>query len=131
MSSEKEAEESPEEEPEAAEPSGRAGAERPPRQSGRRSAEQEELGEEVGVLTISLRRAWEGSRPARTPRAVRIIRRAATRYLKPENPGDLRLSEDLNRVLWPRGRTRPPRRVRVRIFKNEDGTYTLRPVEVT
>ncbi|MEM3046068.1 MAG: hypothetical protein QW057_03180 [Candidatus Bathyarchaeia archaeon] len=119
LQEQKEAEETPPSPREEALPG--APAERP--------AEEQVLGEEVGVLTIPLGCVWEGSRFARTERTVRLLRKAAVRYLKPEDEDSLRVSEELNRVLWSRGRTRPPRRVRVRVFKDEEGVYTLRPVE--
>jgi len=131
MSSEKEAENVSLGEDKATEVSKSVGTEGRRRESSTRPAEEEELGEEVGVLTISLGKVWAGSQLQRAPKAIRIVRRAAARHLKPEDRDSLKVSRELNRILWSRGRMRPPRRVRVRVFKNEDGVYTLRPVEAT
>ena len=38
---------------------------------------------------------------------------------------EVKLDQDLNRQLWSRGKTNPPRKVRVKMVKDEDGTVTV------
>lgn len=127
MSTEEEAESAPPEE-EAQEKTPEAESQ-PPTPVERKAEAEEELGEEVAVLTIPLGEVWAGARTDRTPKAVRVLRRAAIRHLKPEDKSNVKLSPELNRLLWSWGGRSPPRKVRVRVFKDDDGVYTLRPVE--
>jgi len=90
-------------------------------------AEEEEKAEERKIVeeriyTIPLGRAWISPRNRRTPRAVRIVRGFIQRHMKPEN---LVLSNEVNERIWSRGIQKPPRRIRVRAAKDEEGTVTL------
>jgi len=38
---------------------------------------------------------------------------------------EVKLDQDLNRQLWSRGKTNPPRKVRVKMVKEEDGVVTV------
>ena len=38
---------------------------------------------------------------------------------------EVKLDQDLNRQLWSRGKTNPPRKVRVKMVKEEGGTVTV------
>jgi len=76
--------------------------------------------------TIPLRRAWIAPRWKRTPRAVRIVRAFIQRHMKPER---VVISPELNELMWSRGIKKPPRRVRVRAVKDEDGVVTVYPLE--
>jgi large subunit ribosomal protein L31e len=38
---------------------------------------------------------------------------------------EIKLDQDLNRQLWSRGKTNPPRKVRVKMVKEEGGTVTV------
>lgn len=38
---------------------------------------------------------------------------------------DIKLDQDLNRQIWTRGKTHPPRKVRVKMVKDEDGVVTV------
>ena len=89
--------------------------------------EEEEKAEERKIVeeriyTIPLGRAWISPRNKRTPRAVRIVRDFIQRHMKPEN---LILSNEVNERIWSRGIQKPPRRIRVRAAKDEEGTVTL------
>jgi len=89
--------------------------------------EEEEKAEEKKIVeeriyTIPLGRAWISPRNKRTPRAVRIVRGFIQRHMKPEN---LILSNEVNERIWSRGIQKPPRKIRVRAAKDEEGTVTL------
>jgi large subunit ribosomal protein L31e len=38
---------------------------------------------------------------------------------------EVKLEQDLNRQIWSRGKTNPPRKVRVKMVKDEDGVVTV------
>ncbi len=77
---------------------------------------------EERIYTIPLGKAWVSPRNSRTPRAVRIVRSFIKRHMKPEN---LVLSNEVNERIWSRGIQKPPRKIRVRAAKDEEGIVTL------
>jgi large subunit ribosomal protein L31e len=74
------------------------------------------------VYTINLGKAWITPEHKRTDRVVNMIREFAERHMK---SSEIKLDQDLNRQLWSRGKTNPPRKVRVKMVKEEDGTVTV------
>jgi large subunit ribosomal protein L31e len=51
-----------------------------------------------------------------------MIREFATKHMKSD---EIKLEQDLNRQIWTRGKTHPPRKVRVKMVKDEDGVVTV------
>jgi large subunit ribosomal protein L31e len=51
-----------------------------------------------------------------------MIREFAEKHMKSK---EIKLDQDLNRQLWSRGKTNPPRKVRVKMVKEEGGTVTV------
>src|SRR5918911_1718403 len=74
------------------------------------------------VYTINLGRAWITPQYRRTDRVVNMIREFATKHMKGDQ---IKLDQDLNRQIWSRGKTNPPRKVRVKMVKDEDGVVTV------
>jgi large subunit ribosomal protein L31e len=74
------------------------------------------------VYTINLGKAWITPEHKRTDRVVNMIREFAEKHMKSNN---IKLDQDLNRQLWSRGKTHPPRKVRVKMVKEEDGAVTV------
>ena len=74
------------------------------------------------VYTINLGKAWITPEHKRTDRVVNMIREFAEKHMK---SNEIKLDQDLNRQLWSRGKTNPPRRVRVKMVKEEGGTVTV------
>ena len=74
------------------------------------------------VYTINLGKAWITPEHKRTDRVINMIREFAERHMK---SNEIKLDQDLNRQLWPRGKTNPPRKVRVKMVKEEDGAVTV------
>ena len=70
------------------------------------------------IYTIPLGKAYDAVRNKRTPRAVKIIRAFIERHMKADGE-KITLSEALNRHLWMRSIMKPPRRVKVRLIKDE------------
>ena len=74
------------------------------------------------VYTINLGKAWITPEHKRTDRVVNMIREFAEKHMKSDQ---IKLDQALNRQLWSRGKTNPPRKVRVKMVKEEDGTVTV------
>lgn len=74
------------------------------------------------VYTINLGRGWITPEHKRTDRIVNIIREFAQKHMK---SSDIKLDQDLNRQIWARGKTNPPRKVRVKMVKDEDDVVTV------
>lgn len=74
------------------------------------------------VYTINLGRAWLTPQHKRTDRVVNMIREFATKHMKSD---EIKIEQDLNRQVWARGKTNPPRKVRVKMVKDEDGVVTV------
>lgn len=80
------------------------------------------------VYTINLGRAWLTPQHKRTDRVVNMIREFAEKHMK---SSDIKLEQELNRQVWMRGKTNPPRKVRVKMVKDEDGVVTVSLYEDT
>src|SRR5919109_4322641 len=74
------------------------------------------------VYTINLGKAWISPQHRRTDRVINMIREFATKHMKST---EIKLDQDLNRQIWSRGKTNPPRKVRVKMVKDEDGVVTV------
>lgn len=74
------------------------------------------------VYTINLGRAWITPPHKRTDRVINVIKEFAEKHMKSE---EVKLDQDLNRQIWSRGKTNPPRKVRVKMVKDEDDVVTV------
>jgi ribosomal protein L31E len=74
------------------------------------------------VYTVPLSRAWITARHRRTKRAVNILREFAIHHMK---SSEIKIDTELNEKLWARGITKPPRRITVKMEKDEDGVVTI------
>ncbi len=73
------------------------------------------------TYTIPLRKAFmKTPRYVRTNRAVREVRDYLQRHTKLQN---VKLGEELNKVLWARGDAKPPARVKVLVKTEEEVAY--------
>ena len=77
---------------------------------------------EERIYTIPLSKAWVSPRKKRAPRAVRILKGFITRHMKPES---ITISGEVNERIWRRGIQKPPRKIRVRAAKDEDGKVSV------
>jgi len=81
---------------------------------------------EERTYTIPLGRTRLAPRKKRAPRALRLIREFARRHMKAE---EVKIAPELNELIWSRGVEKPPRKIRVRMEKYEDGTVRVYPAE--
>lgn len=77
---------------------------------------------ESRVYTINLSKVQLTPKRRRTKRAVNMIREFASRHMKSE---EIKIDAELNEELWSRSIRHPPRKVRVRLTKDEDGVVTV------
>ncbi len=91
------------------------------------AAEEEEIEiVEEKFYDLNLRRIWTAPREKRTPRAVRYVRQYAAQRMKTDN---VSLSEETNSLLWNRGISKPPRKIRIRVVKDKEGKVIVFPGE--
>src|SRR6266702_612240 len=98
-------------------------------QAGKAESTEEE--EEMEIVEekfndLNLRRIWTAPREKRTPRAVRYVRQYAAQRMKTDN---VSLSEETNSLLWKRGISKPPRKIRIRVVKDKEGKVIVFPGE--
>ena len=77
---------------------------------------------EERIYTIPLSKAWVSPRKKRAPRAIRIVKGFISRHMKPES---ISISGEVNKRIWSRGIEKPPRRIRIRAAKDEDGKVSV------
>jgi large subunit ribosomal protein L31e len=75
------------------------------------------------VYMVPLRRAFEAPKYRRTKVAVRIIREFTTRHMKAT---EVKIEKGVNELIWSRGITNPPRRIRLEMERDEDGVVSVR-----
>lgn len=73
------------------------------------------------VYTINLGKVWLSPNNQRSKRAINMIKEFATRHMKSEQ---IKIDQDLSQAVWKRGIRRPPRKIRVKMAKTDDG-YVL------
>ena len=103
----------------------------------RRTKEREEEFVEERIYTVGLGRAWIKPPKKRAPKAVRIIRAFVQRHMKvgelpfgeeeeeEEEGGRIIISNEVNEKIWSRGIEKPPRKLRIRAAKDEEGNVTV------
>ncbi len=70
------------------------------------------------VYTIPLGKVKLSQSQHRAVRAINMIKEFARHHMKVEN---IKIEEDLAKQIWARGVRRPPRKVRVRMSKTDEG----------
>lgn len=78
------------------------------------------------VYTINLGKVLLSPDNQRSKRAINMIREFARHHMKTE---DVRIDEDLAHQVWERGIKHPPRKIRVRMTKTEEGHVLIAPYE--
>ena len=78
------------------------------------------------IYTINLGKARLTPRYRRTDRVVNMIREFARKHMKTD---EVKLDQELNRHVWKKGKANPPRRLRVRMMKDEDGIVIVSSYE--
>ena len=105
-----------------------------PRRGKMKEEEEEEFVEER-IYTIPLGKAWVRPPKKRAPRAMQIIKDFVTKHMKmdmrpevEEEKGEmprLIITNDVNEKVWSRSIEKPPRKIRVRAAKDNEGNVTV------
>lgn len=78
------------------------------------------------VYTINLGKVLLSPNNQRAKRAINMIREFAVRHMKSE---DIKIEEDVSHLVWARGIRHPPRKIRVKLTKDDDGTVLISKYE--
>ena len=70
------------------------------------------------VYTINLGKVLLSQSQHRAVRAINMIREFARHHMKVD---DVKIDQDLSHQIWKRGIRRPPRKIRVKMTKTDDG----------
>jgi large subunit ribosomal protein L31e len=76
------------------------------------------------VYTINLGKALISVNSHRAPRAINMIKEFARHHMKTE---DIRIEEDVAHQIWSKGVRSPPRKIRVRMSKTDEGYVLVSP----
>jgi ribosomal protein L31E len=76
------------------------------------------------IYTIPLGKVKLSSSQHRAVRAINMIKEFARHHMKVE---EIKIEEDLSKLIWARGVRRPPRKVRVRMTKTDEGYILVSP----
>ncbi len=78
------------------------------------------------VYTINLGKVLLSPNNQRAKRAINMIREFATHHMKSEN---VKIEEDVSHLVWARGIRHPPRKIRVKLTKDDDGNVLISKYE--
>ena len=100
----------------------------------KRKKKEEEIVEER-FYTIPLQKALIRPPKKRAPRAVQLVKIFVTKHMKLEMKvseeeeeaelPQLIISQEVNEKIWGKGIEKPPRRIKVRVTKDQDGNVTV------
>ncbi len=74
------------------------------------------------VYTINLGKVLLSPNNQRAKRAINMIREFAIHHMKSE---DIKIEEEVSHLVWGRGIRHPPRKIRVKLTKDDDGTVLI------
>ena len=76
---------------------------------------------EEKIFTIPFRRVYEARRMIRAKKAAHFVRDFLVRHMK-VSEDKVSIGKGINEAIWARGIQKPPRRIKVHVLKNEEGT---------
>lgn len=74
------------------------------------------------VYTVPLGRAWVAQKYRRSEKAMSLLRKFVERHMKPT---EMIIDPSVNEAIWSRGIRNPPRKIRVKMTKDDDGVVTV------
>jgi len=74
------------------------------------------------VYTINLGKVLLSPNNQRSKRAINMIREFAARHMKSEK---IKIEEDVSHLVWARGIRHPPRKIRVKLTKDDGGNVLI------
>ena len=79
---------------------------------------------EERILVVNMKQLVRVPRIQRAPRASRLLQSIITRVTK---ANEVKISNEVNEILWSRGIEKPPRKIKVKLVKDEEGIVTAFP----
>lgn len=77
------------------------------------------------IYTINLSKSLYVPRKKRASRALRLIREFAIRHMKAEGDDNVKIEPEVNEFIWRRGIEKPPRRITVKMVKDDEGVVRV------
>jgi large subunit ribosomal protein L31e len=74
------------------------------------------------VYTVPLGRAWMAQKYRRSEKAMTLLRKFVERHMKPT---EMIIDPSVNEAIWSKGIRNPPRKIRVKMTKDDDGVVTV------
>jgi large subunit ribosomal protein L31e len=74
------------------------------------------------VYTVPLGRAWMAQKYRRSEKAMTLLRKFVERHMKPT---EMIIDPSVNEAIWSKGIRNPPRKIRVKMTKDDEGVVTV------
>lgn len=74
------------------------------------------------VYTVPLGRAWVAQKYRRSEKAMTLLRKFVERHMKPT---EMIIDPSVNEAIWSKGIRNPPRKIRVKMTKDDEGVVTV------
>ncbi len=74
------------------------------------------------IYTIPLGRAWVAQSYRRSEKAMTLLKKFVQRHMKPT---EIHIDPLVNEAIWARGIRNPPRKIKVKLTKDDDGIVTV------
>jgi large subunit ribosomal protein L31e len=78
------------------------------------------------IYTVPLGRAWIAQKYRRAEKAMFVLKQFTERHMKPT---DIIIDPSVNEAIWARGIKNPPRKIRVKMTKDNEGIVLVELAE--
>ena len=78
------------------------------------------------IYTVPLGKAWIAQKHRRSEKAIFVLKQFTERHMKPT---DIVIDPSVNEAIWARGIKNPPRRIRVKMTKDNEGVVLVELAE--
>lgn len=79
------------------------------------------------IYTVPLGKAWIAQKYRRAEKAIFVLKQFTERHMKPT---DIIIDPSVNEAIWARGIKNPPRKIRVKMTKDNEGVVLVELAEV-
>jgi large subunit ribosomal protein L31e len=79
------------------------------------------------IYTVPLSRAWIAQKYRRAEKAMFVLKQFTKRHMKPT---EIIIDPSVNEAIWARGIKNPPRKIRVKMTKDNEGVVLVELAEV-
>jgi large subunit ribosomal protein L31e len=80
------------------------------------------LSELERIYTVPLGRAWIAPNHRRSEKAISVLKSFVTQHMKPT---EIIIDPSVNERIWARGIRNPPRKIRVKLSKDDEGVVMV------